>query len=250
MATIFLSKGDAVKAALLVGAAVGGLVASRYLERRHVNGAERLADALLDTDRLTDADRNAGEAHEKRLAACAAYLVGVAYRAAEGVGSGSGTEDPIGYSRTHTHPYTHTVATVLTEANAPEQILTYSVTIPDIGEVRGTRRVGPIKLSGLMPNRPAPDAIQFSLNDDYSAQLESEFEVSDYRVTGRTRLCGAATLRDNRDNVGRIHIASDGAISGTITRNARVIGRFEGNVAHGLHFTQYQIEQGDQGGEQ
>lgn len=238
-----ISKGDAIKTALLLVAAGGGLVAARYIERRHINGAERLANALLDTGKLTNAARTLPDSTECVLAACAAYAVNMAYRAAEGVGSAGGEEDPIGYSRTHTHPYSHVVATVLTEANAPEQLLTYAVTIPDVGDVRGTRRVGAVN-AGLPPTRPTPDAIQFSLADEYSAQFESEFEVGEYLVLGRTRLTGAATLRDNRDNVGRLNIAPDGAISGTITRNARVIGRFEGNAAHGLYFSQHQIEGG------
>ena len=51
---------------------------------------------------------------------------------------------------------------------------------------------------------------------------------------GHTRLFGSATLRDNRGNVGRINIGFDGTVTGTITRDARVIGRFEGKVATAL----------------
>ena len=35
-----------------------------------------------------------------------------------------------------------------------------------------------------------------------------------------------------------------GALSGTITRDSRIIGRFEGKVSEGLRFTPYQIPPG------
>jgi hypothetical protein len=238
------ARGDVVKVAILATAVVGGLVAGRYFSAKKINGAERLADALLDTDSLKEGLHTLSEATEKTLSACAAYLVGVASRASEGVGSSGGAEDPIGYSRTHTHPYTHTTATVLTESVSPEQLLTYAVNVPDVGEVRGTRRVGALKMSGLSPARPANDTVQITLPNGYTAQLESEFEVGDYLVTGRSRLFGAATLRDSEGNVGRINIAHDGAITGTVTREAKIIGRFEGQVTHGLRFRQNQIEGG------
>jgi hypothetical protein len=242
--TLGPKKGEVATIAALATAAVGGLIASRYLSARKISGAERLADALLHTDRLRDAARHLPDTSAAALADCAGYLLGAAWRAAEALGVGAAREDPVQHSRTHTHPYTHATATVLTEATAPEQILTYAVTIPETGEVRGTRRVGALRLSGLSPARPTPDTVQITLPDGYTAQIESEFEVADYLVTGRTRLFGAATLRDNRGNVGRLNIGYDGAISGTITKDARVVGRFEGNAAHSLHFRQYQIEGG------
>lgn len=241
------ARSDVIKIAILASAAVGGLIATRYLSGRKINGAERLADALLDTEALKEGVHGLSDAAtEKALAACAAYLVGVASRAAEGVGASGGAEDPVGYSRTHTHPYTEATATVLTEAVSPDQLLTYAVNLPQVGEVRGTRRIGSLKMSGLAPARPANDTVQMTLANDYTAQLESEFEVADYLMTGRSRLFGAATLRDNAGNVGRINIAHDGAITGTVTRDARIIGRFEGQVTQGLRFRQNQIE-GEQG---
>ncbi len=239
-------KREVAQLALVASALVGGVVASRYLGARKVSGAERLAEALLDTERLRDANSKLENNSETVLAGCAAYLISVAYRAAEGLGAASGADDPLGYSRTHTHPYTHAAATVLTEANAPEHLLTYALTIPEVGEVRGTRRVGPLKMAGLSPARATPDTAQITLSDGYTAQFESTFEVADYLVTGRTRLYGSATMRDNRGNVGRLHIGFDGTVSGTITRETRVIGRFEGKLASGLTFKQYQIESGGQ----
>jgi hypothetical protein len=166
----------------------------------------------------------------------------VAYHSAEGLRARGGAEDAIGKSRTRVHPYTHVAATVLTEALTPEHVLTYAVTLPKAGEVRGTRRVGGLHISGLAPARPLRDTAQVALEEGYTAQLESELEIGEYLVTGRTRLFGQMTLRDNRDNVGRLHIGYDGAVSGTITRNARVIGRFQGRITEGLQFKQYQIE--------
>jgi hypothetical protein len=245
MPEIFVPKPrEFARLALLVSTVAGAVVAGRYLGTRKVSGAERLDDALLDTEQLRDASGKMAEASETGLAACAAYLIHVAYRASEGLGAAAGADDPVGYSRTHTHPYTHAAATVLTEANAPEHLLTYAVTIPDVGEIRGTRRTGPLKMAGLSPARATPDTAQITLADGYTTQLESEFEVADYLVTGRTRLYGSATMRDNRGNVGRLHIGYDGTIAGTITRETRVIGRFEGRVHEGLHFKQYQIESG------
>ena len=135
-----------------------------------------------------EAQRSLPEASETVLAACAAYVVDVAYRAAEGQGLPGVAEDPIGHSRTHRHPYTHAVTTVLTESHAPDHLLTYAVTLPEIGEVRGTRRVGALRVTGLSPARPAPDTVQITLTHDYTAQMETEFEIADYLVTGQ-RAC-------------------------------------------------------------
>jgi hypothetical protein len=228
----------------LLSAAGVALVASRYFSSRKISAAERLAEALLDTERLRDGAQKLPDHSEAVLAACAGYLVNLAYRAAEGVGLASGLEDPVGYSRTHSHPYTHATATILTEANGPEHLLTYAVTIPNVGEVRGTRRVGALHMSGMTMARPAPDTLQITLPEGYTAQLESEFETPEYLLIGRNHVFGAATLRDNRGNVGRLNISYDGTIAGTVTRDARVIGRFEGKAQHGLYFKQYQLEPG------
>lgn len=230
------------KAALVLSAAAGALVASRYFGARKISSSERLAEALLETERLKSAASRLPDASEAALADCAGYIIAVALRAGEGLGLASGMDDPIGASRTHTHPYTRAAVTVLTETNAPEHVLTYAVTLPDIGEVRGTRRVGALQVTGLSPSRSTPDVLQITLGDDYSAQIETEFQLSEALVTGHGRVFGAATLRDNRGNVGRLNIGYDGAIAGTITRNARVVGRFEGRAPHGLEFKPYQIE--------
>ena len=230
--------------AIVLSAATAGLVAARYLESRKINGAERLSDALLHTQKLRDAAEKLPTSTAQVLAACAAYIVDVAFQAAEGLGSVNKAEDPIGFSRTRAHPYTGAAVTVLTEATGTEQILTYAVTIPDAGEARGTRRVGGMKISGLSPARPTPDVAQISLKHDYTAQIETEFEVADYLLTGKTRMFGKAHLRDNQGNVAQITIGYDGVISGSVTRDNRVIGRFDGKVAQGLNFKQFEIEGG------
>ena len=53
-----------------------------------------------------------------------------------------------------------------------------------------------------------------------------------------------AHLSDNRGNVGRLQIEQDGAIGGTITRGANVVGRFEGSLSEGLTFKQYPAVEG------
>lgn len=240
MAVRLPRRGDVLRFSMLAGGAAALVAGARYFGAARSNAAERLVDSLLHTDKLRDATRDPATASEQRLAACAAYMLGVAYGAASGLFL-TPNEDPIGYSRSAVHPYTRAAATVLTEAHSPEQVLTYAVTVPDAGEVRGTRRVGAVHMAGLAPARPAPDVAQIAFEDGYTAQMETEFEVAEY-LTVKTRVFGAATLRDNRGNVGRLNVAYDGSIAGTITRDARVIGRFEGTVAKGLEFRQYQIE--------
>ena len=241
----FAKKPTRGQVAALIVLSVAGVAGLRLLGARKINGAERLAEALLDTEKLNEAQRSLPEASETVLANCAAYVVGVAYRAAESQGIGGVSEDPIGHSRTHNHPYTHAVTTVLTESHAPDHLLTYAVNLPEIGEVRGTRRIGSLRVTGLSPARPAPDTVQITLTHDYTAQMETEFEIADYLVMGHTRVFGSATLRDNKGNVGRINIGFDGTVTGTITREARVVGRFEGKVATGVTFRQYDLPPAD-----
>ena len=45
--------------------------------------------------------------------------------------------------------------------------------------------------------------------------------------------------------MGRINIGFDGTVTGTITREARVIGRFEGKVSTGVTFRQYDLPPAD-----
>ena len=238
-------KKPSVPGIALAVTALGALAAVRYYGTHKFNSAERLAEALLDGDGLHAAARSLPDASETVLAACASFLIKVSYRAAIGQGLIGGMEDPIGHSRNHHHPYTQAIATVLTEAHSPEHLLTYAMVIPDIGEVKGTRRVGAFRVKGL--TRPANDIAQITLPHGFTGQMESEFEIIENPLTGQTRLFGAATLRDNHGNVARLNIGFDGVANGTITRDARIVGRFEGkiNTEQGITFRQYQIEPGD-----
>lgn len=227
--------------------AVGSIVGARYLSTRKVSAAERLSDALLDTEPLREAARFLADRPEARLAACANYLIDVCFRSAEGWGIGTGANDPVGHTRLKSHRYTQAASSVLTEAHVPEHVLNYSVTVPDIAEVRGIRRHGPLALNGILPAYAVPETAQISLADGYTAQIESDLHVTEAFVTGRMRLFGAVTLRDTEGNVGRLNIGSDGLIKGTITRNARIVGRFDGRLGSTIQFKPYQIEPGENG---
>ena len=117
--------------------------------------------------------------------------------------------------------------------------------MPDIAEVRGIRRHGPLALNGLLPAYTVPETAQITLADGYSAQIESEMNVTEGFVTGKARLFGVVTLKDNQGNIGRLNVSPDGIIHGTITRNARVVGRFDGRLGSVIEFKPYQIEPGD-----
>lgn len=221
--------------------AVAGIVGLRLIASRKINSAERLADALLDTDKLNEAVRYLPHEPESALASCAAYLVNVSNRAAAGQGVTGILEDPVNFSRTQRHPYTNGVTTVRTESHSPDHCLTYALTLPEIADVRGTRNVGSVRLSGLSPARPAPDTVQIKLAPGYTVQAQTEFEIADYLVTGQMRLYGSATIADNLGNVGRLHISFDGVVTGTVTRDAKIVGRFEGKVATGIIFRKYEL---------
>ncbi len=225
--------------------ALGGIVSARYLSTRKISAAERLCDALLDTEPLREAARDMADRPEARLAACANYMVDVCFRSAEGWGIGTGANDPVGYSRLKTHRYTQGAVSVLTEAHVPEHVLNYTVNVPDIAEVRGVRKHGPLTMDGLLPAYAVPETSQISLQDGYTAQIESDLHVTEAFVTGKARMYGALTLRDSEGNVGRLNVGADGVIHGTITHQARVVGRFDGRLGEGVKFKPYQIEPGD-----
>jgi hypothetical protein len=228
----------------LASLALGGIIGARYLGTRKINAAERLSDALLDTEPLREAARDLADMPESRLASCATYLLEVCYRSGEAVGLATGANDPVGYTRYKTHRYTQAAASVLTEAHVPEQVLNYTVTVPDTAEVRGVRRHGSLGLSGILPSYAVPESVQISLHDGYTAQIESDLHVTEAFVTGKVRLFGAVTLRDTAGNVGRLTVGTDGTVHGSITRDARVVGRFDGRIGDAIHFKPYQIEPG------
>ncbi len=220
---------------LLLGAAAGGMLVARYINARQINGAERLADALLQTDTLLTADQHLPQNTPDALASCVAYFVQAAYHASEGMGLAGRTEDPLGHERVKVHPYTNATAMVITEAIEKDSVLTYTLTLPSKAEVRGTKRVGVERLSGAMPLCSVPERMEITLGD-YSVQLESEMEVGDYLVYGKVRLMGSLSVRDTAGNVGRIHIAEDGKVTGTMTRDQKITGRFDGHTESGVYY--------------
>ena len=243
--TTILGKATTGGIIALASIALGGIVGARYLSTRKVSAAERLCDALLDTEPLRKAARDLADKPESRLAECATYMVELCYRSTDGWGLGTGANDPVGYTRLKTHKYTQGAASVLTEAHVPEHVLNYTVNIPDIGEVRGVRRHGTLALDGLLPAYAVPETAQISLQDGYTAQIESDLHVTEAFVTGKARLYGVLTLRDSEGNVGRLNVGSDGVIHGTITQHARIVGRFDGRLGESVQFKPYQLEAGD-----
>src|SRR5438045_2464134 len=98
-----LAKPPAWQILALGAAAVGSLVVGRYFSMRKVSAGERMAEALLDTEALREAVDQLEEQPENVLAACANYIIRVSNHAAEGLGVASGSNDPVGFSRTRTH---------------------------------------------------------------------------------------------------------------------------------------------------
>lgn len=222
--------------ALVASGLAGVAVATRIYLIRGSGGRERLADALLDTERLHDVLREPGAPAEQLLTGCASYFLGVVWRAAGAQSLYNSGGDEIGTSLTRKNPYTRGVTTILTESASAGQIYTYAVSVPESGEMRGTRRVGPFQLTGLAPGRHTTDTAQITLPAGYIAQIEADFHAAEFLLTGRTRVRGALVLRDNQSNVARVNVSYDGALAGAITRDGRIIGRFDGSVASGLTY--------------
>jgi hypothetical protein len=230
--------------ALLTTAALTSVVAVRYFSNRKASAAERLTEGLLDTTRLKTAAGHLPDASHLALAECAGYLLNVALQAAPGVGIGHGDDDPIGASRTQTHNFTGSTATVRTESAAPDRTINYAVVVPEVGEVRGIRRIGMLQIVDFIPAHATPDTVQIVLPGGYTAQIESDLNTAENMVVGKDRVFGSLALHDNQGNAGHIKVAFDGHLSGTITRDSRIIGRFEGKISEGLRFTPYQLSPG------
>ncbi len=237
-------KREVVKTALGASILISGLYAFRQFGAKREGVAARLADGLIDSESLRTAVDDAANRPERALAACATYVVRVAKHAGEYLGVRGAEEDPAGYSRSASHPYTRASVTVLTESVEPDRILTYAASLPHIGDVRGTRTVGPVHMTGIVPARHTPDAMHITLEGGYGVQVETRFETSDYLLTGRGRVFGNATLRDSQGNIALINIGLDSGVAGTVTRGTQVVGRFGGNASHGIYFTPYQIPGG------
>jgi hypothetical protein len=245
MAKIAVKAPSLGQMALLGTAALTSVVAVRYFGTRKAGAAERLTEGLLDTTRLQTAAGHLPDASHLALAECAGYLLNTALRAAPGVGIARGDDDPIGSSRTQTHSFTSATATVRTESAAPNRTINYAVTIPEVGEVRGIRRIGALQLSGIVPAHATPDTVQIVLtNSGYTAQIEADLHTAETMIVGKDRVFGSLALHDNQGNAGHIQVGFEGNVTGTITRDSRIIGRFEGKLSEGLRFTPYQIPPG------
>lgn len=235
MAIVLTKKGLFLQMTALLGAAAGGMLVARYVNARQINGAERLAEALLHTDPLNDAKRTAPEESGQTLAHCADYFLKVSFHASEGLNFAGRAEDPIGYQRTTRHPYTQATASVLTEKHEEAQAFAFTVRLPDAVEVCGVRRVEPERINRAVPTRSVPETMQITMGE-YVAQIEAEMEVGDFLVFGKTRLSGSVALKDNTGNLGRVYVSEAGVISGTITRENKIVGRFEGQVESGVYY--------------
>ncbi len=231
---------------LLLGVGVAAAAAAaRIFSVQRICGAQMLADALLHTDPLQNTVRADMSLPEEKLAACAGYLAAVVFAAAHS-GLAGGVDDYAGQVRNATHSYTEAAATVLTESTSPDQVLTYTVQIPGVGEVRGSRTLSAIHFRSGLPMRSAPDTMQITLQEDYVAQIESLFCMQENLLTGQAKPYGSAILRDNRGTVGRLYIAPNGGVSGAVTRDARVVGRLEGTAPSGMVFRPHLLNNADE----
>jgi len=244
MSVLLAEKVSPRKMVLFAGAALGAVATARFFGSRQITSANRWAECLLDTHALSDALGRLPDSSAQALAACAAYISDAAYFSARGMGLGTGTDDPIGSSRTHTHSYSGAAATVRTEAVSPERVLTYAVDIPTVGEIRGSRHIGPLKLHNYLPARSTPDIAQITLGNSYSSQVVTDFYTVERILAGRDRVFGTATMHDNFGNVARFNIAFDGTVLGTITCDNRIVGRLHGVVGKGVDFKPNQIQSG------
>lgn len=232
---------QAIRMAIFAGGAAAATAGARYVGSKRINAAERLGHALVDVERLREAAQCAPTEPEAALAACTVYLINVAHEAANGI-SGPPALDPVGFERRVTSQDGQATALVTTTAHEPEARWQFEMTVPGVGQVTGSRRLAASRFSGPRVRMSTPDTVSIRFETGYSAKVESDLEFSSnlLQVMGpRTQLAGTAHLSDNRGNVGRLEIAADGTISGTITRGSSVVGRFEGSIAEGLTFRQY-----------
>lgn len=234
-----LAKNSPLSLLLFTTALVGAGAVSRYISQKNSCSAKTLADGLLDTGPLRQLTNLESEPPENLLAACAIYMLRVSFWSARN-GLSGGCEDPAGYNRVAKHPYTQDKVTVLTEENRPDSILTYAVKIRDMGVVRGTRKVSPIHFGGVMPVREMPDSMQINLGSNYSVQIEALLEAQESYFSSQAKPMGTVVLHDNMGCVARLRIASDGSLSGTITKSGRVVARMHGNGPSSFQFTTHQ----------
>lgn len=235
------------KAAGVAAVATGAAVATagaRYVGSKRINAAQRLGEALLDTSRLDEASRYSADESEAALAACAAYLIGVAHDAAAGI-TGPPTVDAIGYERKVKNERTGATATVITTAHDPEARWQFEVEAPGVARISGSRRLISSRFTGPKVHMRTPDTVSIRFENGYFASIESDLEFSANLLAvpmtpaAKTQVHGSASLSDNRGNVGRMKIDGSGEVTGTVTRGAEIVGRFEGSLEKGVTFRQY-----------
>jgi len=229
-------------AAAIAGGAAVATAGARYMGSKRINAAQRLGEALLDIEQLEKAARYTAAESEAALAACAAYLINMAHQAAAGI-SGPPTIDAIGFERKIRSEKSGATATIITTAHEPEARWQFDVEVPGIARISGSRRLKSSRFSGPKVHMQTPDTISIRFENGYFASIESDMEFSGnlLAVTGpRTQIFGSASLSDNRNNVGRLRIEPNGEVSGTVTRGTEIVGRFEGSLAEGVTFRQYQ----------
>lgn len=231
----------ALGVAAVAGGAAVATAGARYVGSKRINAADRLANALLDSKYLEEAASLPSDETENALASCAAYLINMAHQAASGI-TGKPTVDAIGYERKVTSDRTGATATVITTAHEPEARWQFDMEMPGVARVSGSRRLSSSRFHGPKVHMRTPDTVSIRFDNGYFASIESDLEFNGnlLPVAGpRTQVYGTASLSDNRGNVGRLRIDPSGEVSGTVTRGADVIGRFEGSLADGLTFRQY-----------
>lgn len=231
-----------VGATVIAGGAALATAGARYATSKRINAAEKLGEALLDTSRLEEASRYSATESEAALAGCAVYLINVAYEAASGI-TGPPAIDPIGFERKVAGKKSETgTASVITTAHEPEARWQFEVNAPGVGRISGSRRLKSSRFTGPKVHMSTPDTVSIRFDNGYVANIESDLEFSAnllaLPLSGKTQVFGSASLSDNRGNVGRLRIEPNGTVTGTITRGADVVGRFEGSLAEGMTFRQ------------
>ena len=225
------------------GASRGGAVPG-VAENQRGGTAFRRPAAIPKNSR--DAAAKLPEATAQVLAACAAYFVDVAFQAAEGLGSAANkAEDPTGV-QPDAHPPLHR-----SRRHRPDRSGRRGAIIDlrrhDSRHRRSARNPARGKHENFRPVPRPPNArcrANFPESTITPRKSKRNLKSPITCITGKTRMFGKAHLRDNQGNVAQITIGYDGAISGSVTRDNRVIGRFEGKVAEGLNFKQFEIEGG------
>lgn len=231
----------AIGVAAVAGGAAVATAGARYVGSKRINAAEKLAGALMDARRLEEASGYSEDESEAALAACAAYLINAAHQAANGI-TGPPMVDAIGYERKAHDDRSGVSASVITTAHEPEARWQFDVDIPKVGRVTGSRRLKSSRFAGPKVHMSTPDTLSIRFDNGYTANIESDLEFNGHLLPvskPRTQVFGSASLSDNRGNVGRMRIEPGGEVSGTVTRGAEIIGRFEGSLAEGVTFRQY-----------